>query len=105
MTYLYTLNAQSKLLHNRLQSVNDLGTSEGMPTGSSAYTYDRDGRLMQDVKENLTMNWTVDSKVGQVQKGSKFIRYWYDAAGQRIHIYQRRRASSTKFQPRKEKLM
>jgi hypothetical protein len=28
-----------------------------MPSGSSAYTYDRDGRLVQDVRENLTMSW------------------------------------------------
>jgi RHS repeat-associated protein len=56
-----------------------------MPTGSSAYTYDRDGRLVQDVKENLTMNWTVDNKIGQVQKSSTvFVRYLYDAAGNRV---------------------
>lgn len=84
MAYSYTLNGQNKPLTNKLNSVNDLGNATGMPTGSSAYTYDADGRLARDVKESLNMRWTIDNKVRQVQKGNRYIRYWYDATGNRV---------------------
>jgi len=84
MNYIYSLNPQNKLVNNKLNSVNDLGNANGMPSGCSAYTYDLDGRLAEDAKENLNMRWTIDNKLRQVEKGSRFTRYLYDASGNRV---------------------
>jgi hypothetical protein len=32
----------------------------------------------------LTLRWTMDNKLRQAQNGSRFVRYWYDASGQRV---------------------
>jgi hypothetical protein len=85
MRYFYSLNSQGKLINNRLNSVQDTGsTAAGMPMGRSFYTYDRDGRLARDVRGALNLRWTMDNKLRQAQNGSRFVRYWYDASGQRV---------------------
>jgi hypothetical protein len=86
MRYFYSLNSKGKLINNRLNSLQDTGsTAAGMPMGRSFYTYDRDGRLVRDARENLNMRWTIDNKIRQVQKSpTVFVRYLYDAAGNRV---------------------
>ena len=59
-------------------------TAAGMPLGRSFYSYDLDGRLARDARESLNMRWTMDNKLRQVQKGAVFIRYLYDATGNRV---------------------
>jgi RHS repeat-associated protein len=109
LTYRYHDNSNGKRLRNRLyhvedsvgngtfgDDVDDMGTFTGGSTINTAnnYSYDPEGRLVQDAQEKLdTILWRVDGKVAFIEMETGFnkknLRFDYDAMGHRIakHVY------------------
>jgi RHS repeat-associated protein len=110
LTYNYYKDGLGKLLSNRLYSVNDavssggsggdiddMGPFDNTDVGvnvNNNYQYDKEGRLVSDIQEELYIFWKVNGKPGIIYNttGSptkKSISFDYDAFGHRIakHIY------------------
>ena len=74
--------------NNRLASVNDFATTtfDGDIEGLSNYTYDDDGNLTSDVKENIDIFWNNFGKVDSInEKNNRWaLGFSYDPSGNRI---------------------
>ncbi|MBC6491545.1 hypothetical protein BC349_10910 [Flavihumibacter stibioxidans] len=81
---------------NRLHKVTDAAADAGvgsyanyndLRTGqaNNNYGYDAIGNLIRDTKDSISnISWTVYGKIDSITRNAKFIRYTYDAAGNRI---------------------
>ena len=90
LSYDYQQGAGDKAVHhNRLQVVGDGGSAtEGFTNGTSSYSYDAIGNLIEDKGEKIdNIDWTVYGKVERVQKEDGTVRYYYDAGGNRVRKF------------------
>ncbi|MBC6490653.1 RHS repeat domain-containing protein [Flavihumibacter stibioxidans] len=90
LTYSYTAGT------NRLHKVTDAAADAGagsyanyndLRTGqaNNNYGYDSIGNLIRDTRDSISnISWTVYGKIASITKNEQFIRYTYDAAGNRI---------------------
>jgi RHS repeat-associated protein len=91
LTYTYAKTA-SGLSTNRLEKVTDAQTKTPYAEdleGTSEYTYDAIGNLVQDKGDSVQVNWNVYGKISEVKPSSAssskpHIKYLYDATGNRI---------------------
>jgi len=97
LTYHYNLDAEGKLVNNKLRRV-----SEGIGTSNEAYTedvdnqteadnyeYDAIGNLIKDKSEKITITWNVYGKVATISPSDPsstkpYITFSYDAIGNRV---------------------
>ena len=104
LAYFYPQNAANKTVRNRLLYVSDnvdydaSDINPGMAT--SNYTYDEEGRLIQDLQEGIDeIKWRVDGKVKSIKQsdnkpGEYSLSFDYDAFGHRVakHSYDKNQA-------------
>ena len=98
LAYFYPQNAANKTVRNRLLYVSDnvdYDASDIDPgMSSSNYAYDQEGRLTQDLQEEIaSIEWRVDGKVKRINRiansTKQNLSFDYDAMGHRIakHVY------------------
>jgi RHS repeat-associated protein len=95
-TYRYNIDAQGKLLNNRLDHIRDLVNGSDASYGGTYlndldnqafgnYTYDSIGNLIFDVQKGISsITWSVYGKMLTITKGTGTFSYQYDATGNRI---------------------
>lgn len=90
MMYHYERDVNGKLLHNRLNSIEDPmpdNNFDGEFNGQALnnYSYDKIGNMVGDVSESISrINWTVYGKIASITKAGNTMSYRYDASGSRI---------------------
>jgi RHS repeat-associated protein len=88
LTYGYNLDANGRLLNNRLNNVIDDNANSaeiGEFRGATNFTYDAIGNLTGDSKAGISnINWNVYGKIKQIAKTLGNINYQYDATGNRV---------------------
>jgi RHS repeat-associated protein len=104
LAYFYPQNAANKTVRNRLLYVSDnvdydaSDIDPGMAINN--YSYDAEGRLIQDLQEGIDeIKWRVDGKVKSIKQsdnkpGEYSLSFDYDAMGHRIakHSYDKNQA-------------
>jgi Leucine-rich repeat (LRR) protein len=88
----YSYETRNGRKSNRLKQVTDRTSTTAYPDdleGTSLYTYDKIGNLILDQKEGVAIDWNVYGKVSQVRPADTtskkpYVRYLYDAAGNRV---------------------
>ncbi len=76
--------------NNRLTHVGDVVSASNYPTdiddqATNNYQYDRNGNLIRDIAEGLTIEWNLSGKVRKITKDNgTIITFRYDALGNRI---------------------
>ncbi|MBV4358902.1 LamG-like jellyroll fold domain-containing protein [Pinibacter aurantiacus] len=94
LTYSYNVDANGKLVNNKLRHVHDevnednYSTDIDSQTEDDAYNYDKIGNLVKDISAENGLDkikWTVYGKIESVSKANgNIITYTYDAGGNRI---------------------
>ncbi len=92
LTYTYNWDKDHNLLNNQLKNVTDAvpkpaNSTQGDISGSNDYFYDEIGNLVNDAAAGTNIKWNVYGKVSEViptASGKPYIRYAYDASGNRI---------------------
>ena len=101
LTYNYTVDAQGRIVNNRLNYIRDRVNNSTSHSGNYAediedqaagnYQYDSIGNLIADSKEGITnIIWNVYGKITEIQRTATAanpvtnIQYTYDATGNRI---------------------
>lgn len=107
LTYRYHLNGQGQMVRNRLYHINDAVSNANLDPSDledmgaftqhsqsddinqlNNYSYDEEGRLVEDKSEGLIITWRVDGKIAKIvdvnAPNHETIEFDYDAMGNRI---------------------